>query len=71
MKVLREARGSVDRLVNEVGVTSSVIQHLEQESARISMVTEAINSIAEQTNLLALIKKYISKATYSIMRNEM
>lgn len=54
MEVLREARSSVDRLVNEVGVTSSVIQHLAQESARISMVIEVINSIAEQTNLLAL-----------------
>ncbi|NMG65378.1 HAMP domain-containing protein [Azoarcus indigens] len=56
-----EGQGTVDKLVEEIGRVSNVVQTaaeriagLETDSQRISSIVQVIKEIAEQTNLLAL-----------------
>ncbi len=47
-------RGTIEKLVGEVGNSSRVIADLNAKSRDISQILEVIRAIAEQTNLLAL-----------------
>jgi methyl-accepting chemotaxis protein len=53
-KVVTQTIFSLDGLATSVDQASSVIQQLEQHTAKIGTVLEVIRSIADQTNLLAL-----------------
>ncbi|WP_446811800.1 methyl-accepting chemotaxis protein [Methylomonas sp. 2BW1-5-20] len=53
-KVVTQTISSLDGLATSVDQASSVIQQLEQHTAKIGTVLEVIRSIADQTNLLAL-----------------
>jgi len=46
--------GAIERLAEDIELTSSVMQTLAEESKQIGTVVEVIRGIAEQTNLLAL-----------------
>lgn len=52
--VARDAKTSIDTLVDDIGNAAEVVSQLEQQSNDIGVVLEVIKNIAEQTNLLAL-----------------
>ena len=53
-RVVAQAIAQIERLAKEVGNSSTAMNDLKAESAKIGSVLDVIKSVAEQTNLLAL-----------------
>jgi methyl-accepting chemotaxis protein len=53
-KVVAEAIVQIERLANEVRLSTDAMTHLQNESSKIGSVMDVIRAVAEQTNLLAL-----------------
>ncbi|MDX1398159.1 MAG: methyl-accepting chemotaxis protein, partial [Oceanospirillum sp.] len=54
LRIVEEATGSINELAGEVEEASSVINALEDHTAKIESILDVIGGISEQTNLLAL-----------------